>query len=125
MTMMQNTELVKESVNQFERITNPILALLIIILLMAIIAMYRYFNRTIDKKDVIIGVKDAAIEKLNGVLQEVRHSDAILISELTNTLKQFTDIDKHYTDKLGTNNDLIQQLITKVDIMLKLYKNEK
>lgn len=118
--MQQIDPIVKEGVSTFERIENPILVLLIVVLILGIIFMYKYFTKLAVTLQTTIAQKDEKITGLNNVLIEVRSSDAAMIVEFKNTLEKFVDTDTEYSDKLGDNNDLLQQLIIKIDVLLKI-----
>ena len=118
--ILQIDPIVKSIPSTFEKIQNPILILLIVVLVSGLYFSYRYFTGSIKLLQDTIKEKDSRIEQQHNLLVDVRSSDAALVVELTNTLDKFVDADKAYCDKLGSSNELLNQLNIKIDILLKI-----
>jgi hypothetical protein len=119
MILLQD-QLLRNSYSAFEKIANPILVILLVVLLSGIYFIYSYFSKVIAEYKRSVEEKDKRIQEQHNLLVDVRTSDAKLIAEFKNTLEKFIDSDKEYSSRLNINNELLQQLLVKVDIILKI-----
>ena len=114
-------QVANKGLSAFEKIQNPILVILLVVLITVVIIVYRYFTALIKEYKATVITKDMEIKTLNTVLQEIRASDVAVIIELKNNLVRFTDTDKDHITKLESVVSLLQQLITKIDLWIKVY----
>ncbi len=128
---------IEKGISLFEKITNPILAILLFALCSAIILLYRN-NLTKDKTILTIQTdksaelkalqlsKDVEVKELNSILLEVRESDKEMLVELKNVISRFIETEKAHSEMeragseiLKRNNDLLIQIISKIEYSLK------
>lgn len=118
--ILQETQVAQKGIDAFEKITNPILILLLLVLIGIIILIWKYFRQALKDKDSIIKEKEIQMIAYINAIMDINKADASLIADLRSTLEKLTDADKAYASKLGVNNDLLQQLIAKIDSLLKI-----
>jgi len=114
-------QVANKGLSAFEKIQNPILIILLVVLITISIIVYRYFTALMKEYKATIIQKELEIQSLNRVLQEVRASDAAMIIELKNTLVRFSESDKEHNIKLENTSSLLHQLVTKIDLWIKVY----
>lgn len=119
---IQNPEIIKQGSDAFERITNPILVILLLVFITIIFFGAKYFINVIREKDKIIALKDEENKKYTNTILDINKTDSSLVAELKTTLDKLIEADKSYASKIGLSNDLLQQLIAKTDLLIsKLY----
>jgi hypothetical protein len=120
--ILQETQVAQKGIDAFEKITNPILILLLLVLIGIIILIWKYFRQALKDKDALIKEKEVQMISYINAIMDINKADARLIADLRSTLEKLTDADKIYASKLGVSNDLLQQLIAKIDSLLKINK---
>lgn len=120
--LLQETQVAQKGVDAFEKISNPILIILLLVLIGAIILMWKYFKQSLKDKDSLIKEKDVQMMSYINAIMEINKADAALIADLRTTLEKLTDADKAYASKLEVNNNLLQQIIAKIDTVFKITK---
>lgn len=118
--LLQEQPITQRGVDAFEKITNPILIILLLVLISVIVLMWKFFRQSLKEKDVLIKEKETQVAAYINSIMDINKSDASLIADLRVTLEKLTEADKNYASKLGLNNDLLQQLIAKIDLLLKI-----
>lgn len=121
--ILQETQVAQKGIDAFEKITNPILILLLLVLIGIIILIWKYFRQALKDKDALIKEKEVQMISYINAIMDINKADARLIADLRSTLEKLTDADKIYASKLGVSNDLLQQLIAKIDSLLKINKS--
>jgi hypothetical protein len=120
-----DSTMIETGTHLLEKISNPILAILLFFLLASIYLLYRGNNDKTKSIEDVRAKKDAEIKELNKVLLEVRESDKEMLTELKNVISRFVEVEKERVDAsrsayetLKRNNELLMQLVVKSDYPL-------
>lgn len=101
--------------NQFEKITNPILAIFIVALLAAL-----YFTRKDSKakenaKDIIIKEKDVHIKELNAAMLESAVKNLSVMTSLTNAIQLDDTAHRILETVIRENNSIIKMILKELE----------
>jgi len=100
------------SISLFERLSNPILALL----LFALFAAVGFLSKAYVNKET---AKAKEIKELYDIILQMKTSDTTIIAELKNTLAQHTQVETDNTHNIQRMNELLLTLLTKIEFMIK------
>jgi len=102
-----------------ERLENPILAILLIVLLALVYILFRMIIN-------IYASKEKEVKELNKILLEVRESDKAMLMELKSTIEKYIDVEKRHSklecqsyEILKKNNEMISKLYVKIENFIK------
>lgn len=115
---------IEKSMTFLQKIEDPVLAILLMCLISAIVALWKKMaNRTRQYSD-LIKAKDEEIKSLNGILREDEVANRELLTELKNSLDRFLESDKSNTEIIRRGNELLIQLIVKIENTLQDGRNK-
>lgn len=127
-----NGTLINKVIGLLESLGNPILAILLLSLFGFIYMLYRSNNNKSKRIETIQESKDKEVKELNKILLEVRESDKEMLVELKNTISRHIQVEQEHSrneknnaEMLKRNNELLIQLLAKLDFLLKLRTNGK
>lgn len=123
---MTDSTLINTGASLFERISNPILAILLFLLFGVIYMLFKSNNDKTKRIEAIQLGKETEIKELNKILIEVRASDIEMLTELKNIISHYIEVEKINTDNVKTssellrrNNEILIQLVAKVEYSIK------
>ena len=123
---MTDSTLISTGASLFERISNPILAILLFLLFGVIYMLFKSNNDKTKRIESIQLGKETEIKELNKILLEVRASDIEMLTELKNIISHYIEVEKISTENansraeiLRRNNELLIQLAAKIEYSIK------
>ena len=107
MVLLQVTEAVETGSNYFEKIQNPILGLFLLVMLIAIVMLWKSRAK-----------KEAEIKELNKILLEKSVSDLDLFHEVEATIGQYVLQNKRLEDLASKHQDLLKDIKVRLDLFM-------
>lgn len=96
-----------------EKLSNPILAILLFVLATAIIILYRSYSAKDKSLSDLQAVKEKEVKELYNIIISLKDSDKEMLTELKTTLQTHMNSERTMSEEVRKLGDLVMQLITK------------